>query len=176
MKKNTVAAGNKPVCWSKMSSPTIGRCIQTCWPSQNWQVIGFQSGIYVKNASCASAFSVYDEVLSVLVFGHRTRMGDILNAHLVWPWRSISVSEGFKYSSAIALPRRGALSKQGDRHLASLCNDHTAYLCNNQKLNRDTEQGSMSTFRWLSHCGSAVWSLWASHWRCVFSLSLCSLR
>lgn len=91
---------------------------------------------------------------------------------LVWPWQSISVNESFKYSSVIALPRRGALSKQADRHLASLRNDHTTYLCDNQKLNRNRTQGSASTFRWLSHCCScSVWSLRASHFTlCVFSL------
>lgn len=67
----------------------------------------------------------------------------------------------------IALPRKGSLSKQGDRHLASLCNDHTAYLCDNQKLNRNREQESASTFRWLS---AGVWALWALHLLCVFSL------
>ncbi len=113
----------------------------------------------------------FEELLSVLECGHRNRMGDTLCRHLIWPRRSISVSESFKYSSAIALPRREALSKQGDRHLASLCNDHTAYLCDNQKLNRHREQASESTFRWLSHCCCALFDLYGLH-TCVFSLSV----
>lgn len=131
------------------------------------------------SASCLSwhqyvSLQLFDELLIILEHGHRNRMGCTLCRPLKWPWQSISVSESFKYSSVIALPRKGSLSKQGDRHLASLCNDHTAYLCDNQKLNRNREQGSASTFRWLSHCCFRSVDL-CGHYA-VYFLSLCSLR